>query len=98
MRNTRGYKRLTSQMTHNGEKQRITSRENHAGQPSVWVCGCSFAYGTWLNDEESMPWQLQALLPDRDVRNLAVPGHATVSALVQLRDAVEKGKKLPETL
>jgi len=69
--------------------------EAHAGQPEVWIFGCSFTWGFGLNNEKSFPWLVQTELPEFCVRNLAGHGFGDVQALLQLQHAIAQGKKLP---
>jgi len=48
------------------------------------VIGGSFAEGWGLPDEETLPWKLQAALPEVEVRNHAVGGYGTYQSLLRL--------------
>jgi hypothetical protein len=81
----------------NADGYRTTSPhpESHAGQPELWIFGCSYTWGFGLNNEDSFPWLIQSEMPDVCVRNLAGHGYGNVQALLQLKDAIDKGVKLP---
>jgi hypothetical protein len=58
----------------------------------IWIFGCSFTYGHSLNDQETFPWLLQERLPEYEVVNFGVSGYGTVQALIQLREALARGR------
>lgn len=76
--------------THLADATRITHPpgDRRGALPQVWIFGCSFTYGWGLDDNETFPWRLQELLPDREVRNFGVGGYGTLQSLLQLREAL----------
>jgi hypothetical protein len=78
--------------THRPDTLRVTRAEDApplpAGAPGIWIFGCSFVHGWGLDDADTFPWKVQALLPDHDVRNFGVGGYGTVQSLLQFRGAV----------
>lgn len=75
-------------MTHDEHTLRITRPPGTVvtNRPGLWVMGCSFVHGWSLNDEETMPWQLQKLLPEFEVFNFGVNGYGTLHAWLQYQD------------
>jgi hypothetical protein len=59
----------------------------------IWILGDSITYGWSVNDEESYPWLLQENFPDYEIVNFGVSGYGTLHSLIQLREALESGKK-----
>ena len=51
----------------------------------IFIAGDSSLFGWGLNDEETVPWQIQARLPGYEVVNLSLTSYSTVHALLQLR-------------
>jgi hypothetical protein len=51
----------------------------------ILIAGDSSLFGWGLNDEETVPWQIQARLPGYEVVNLSLTSYSTVHALLQLR-------------
>ncbi|WCJ58050.1 SGNH/GDSL hydrolase family protein [Fontisphaera persica] len=78
----------TFRMTHDTNTLRLThpSSSLRAARPGLWVMGCSFVHGWSLNDEETMPWQLQTLLPEYEVFNFGVNGYGTLHAWLQYQE------------
>jgi L-amino acid N-acyltransferase YncA len=58
----------------------------------IWIFGCSLTYGWSLNDQETFPWLLQERFPQYEVVNFGVNGYGTVQSLIQLRQALAKGR------
>jgi hypothetical protein len=85
----------TFRMTHDTNTLRLTHppEEKRRSRPAVWVMGCSFVHGWSLNDEETMPWQLQQLLPEFEVSNFGVNGYGTLHAWLQYQ---EFSRRLPK--
>ena len=64
---------------------RRTAVASAAGaRPALWICGCSFAFGWSIDDEETMAWKLQEKLPDWRVVNLGLAGGSTVQVLLAI--------------
>jgi hypothetical protein len=59
----------------------------------IWIFGDSVTYGWSVNDEETFPWLLQQKFPDYEVVNFGVQGYSTLHSLIQLREALQNGKK-----
>lgn len=60
------------------------------GRPAVLLIGGSFVQGFALTDEEALGWQLQARLPEVEVRNWATGGFGTYQALLRLEHLLEE--------
>jgi hypothetical protein len=87
---------FTFKITHLSNGLRITHPlKTYSGKDKkeIWIFGCSFTQGWTLNDEETYPWLLQEKFPDYEVVNFGVAGYSTVQSLLQLREALEKGKR-----
>ena len=63
------------------------------GKKEIWIFGDSVTYGWSVNDEETFPWLLRERFPDYEVVNFGVQGYSTLHALIQLREALQGGKK-----
>ena len=59
----------------------------------IWIFGDSVTYGWSVNDEETFSWLLQEKSPDYEVVNFGVQGYSTLHSLIQLREALQNGKK-----
>ena len=64
-----------------------------ANRPQLWVMGCSFTLGGFLNDEESFPWLLQEAMPQFEVRNYGMGGWGTTHEYLLLKDLLERGER-----
>lgn len=81
-----GGKRKEFRVTIGDDGYRVTGNAKADPlKPVVAIHGCSYTWGFLLNDEETYPWKLQALLPEYSVRNLAQNGFGTAHALLQAR-------------
>ncbi len=76
-----------------GERLTSPSPGEPDARPELWAFGCSFAWGFAVNDEESFPWRLQALLPELRVRNRAGAAHGNLQALLRLRADLAEGEE-----
>jgi hypothetical protein len=87
----------TCQITIDADGHRICSpvERNDQGKPEVWFLGCSFTFGWPVNDADTFAWKVQQTLPHYFVRNLGGNAYSTTHALLQLRQAVRRGKPLP---
>lgn len=59
-------------------------------RPEIWIFGCSWTYGSRINDAESFPWLVQTAMTGHEVVNFGVSGYGTLHGLIQLREALEK--------
>ncbi|NLF25072.1 MAG: hypothetical protein GX589_05370 [Deltaproteobacteria bacterium] len=81
----------------NPDASRVTRKENTAYSRAISkiICiGDSFIFGEGLDDEETLPWRLQELLPDRNVINHGVGGFGTCQTMLrlsQLRELLSHG-------
>jgi hypothetical protein len=57
---------------------------NHSAK-RILMAGDSSMFGWGLDDEETMPWLVQARLPDYQVLNLSLTSYSTVQTLLQLQ-------------
>ena len=83
-------------VTHAANGLRITRRlDSHAEntKAGIWIFGCSYTEGWTLNDEETLPWLLQARLAKYEVTNFGVSGYGTLQSLIQLREGLRNGVK-----
>lgn len=65
----------------------------HGAAGEIWVLGCSWTFGWSIDDEETFPWRLQALLPKHRILNYGTNGYGTIHGLIQLEEAIEAGQK-----
>ena len=77
-------------VTHGANTLRITHPPllptGAAPRPAVWIMGCSFVHGWSLNDEDTLPWQLQQALPEFEISNFGVNGYGNLHGLLQYRE------------
>lgn len=57
-----------------------------APRRKLWFFGCSYTFGTFLDNEETFAHQIAVRHPDWDVRNFGVSGYGTLQGLLQLRE------------
>lgn len=86
------------QVTHLPSILRITHPLNTYGQDDllkeeIWIFGCSFTHGWSLNGQETFPWLIQQRFPEYEVINFGVNGYGTIRSLIQLNEALEKGRR-----
>ncbi len=63
---------------------RVTSTAPRQGAKRIFVTGDSALFGWGLNDEQTLPWLLQARFTQDDVINLSVNSYSSVHAMLQL--------------
>ncbi len=78
----------TLRVTHALDDSNLT-----AAKEEVWVFGDSITYGWSVNDEESYSWLLQERFPNYEIVNFGVSGYGTLHSLIQLREALQTGRK-----
>lgn len=83
-------KGLQFKLIHTIDSLRSTGTTNHEANSIVQFHGCSFTYGTGLNDEETYPHILHQKFADLNIQNHAVPGYGQVQLLNQLKTRPEK--------
>ena len=62
-------------------------------KPEIWIFGCSWTEGWGLEDHETFPWLLQKMFTYHEVVNFGVAGYSTVQSLIQMREALQGGRK-----
>ncbi len=92
--NAEGY-RVTSLAAQSAAEQAVSAGAIRATdeRPTIWVFGCSFAYGYSVDDEQSFPWILSGLRPEWRVSNFGVPGYGTIHSVRQCEDLLAQGKR-----
>lgn len=86
----------TFKTTHLSNGLRITHPLNtypSKDKKEIWIFGCSQTLGWTLNDEETFPWLVQEKFTDYEVVNFGGGAYSNVQSLIQLREALESGKK-----
>jgi hypothetical protein len=81
--------RFTMDIDQDGYRTTSADPALRAGEPEVWIFGCSFTWGYPLDNEDTYPWLIQAALPDHRVRNFGVHGVGNLRALRQMRELLE---------
>ncbi len=80
----------TFRSTHHKNGYRISTGTDtgQSGNPGkrLMIFGDSFTYGSGLNDNQTYPWLLQQMLPERDVRNYGVPGYGVANVYIQMKE------------
>lgn len=79
--------------THGPDTLRVSRPADRApsSDRGLWIFGCSFVHGWGLDDRDTLPWKVQARLPDFDVRNFGVGGYGTLQSLLQFEEAAAGG-------
>ena len=92
-----GGRDRASKISINFDGSRTTQNEGSAAPSNfskIVFVGDSFTFGEGLDDQETLPWRLQELLPDRRVVNHGVGGYGTCQAMLrvsQLKDSLSPG-------
>lgn len=80
---------LIFKATHNEKGRRITSfYPEESKDKKIHLYGCSYTYGTGVNDNETYPFLLQENFPNYEISNFAVPGYGTLHFYIQLIDNI----------
>ena len=66
----------------------IDGNKKPEAKEGIWIFGCSFTHGWYVNDEETYPWLLQERLPEYDIVNFGVSGYGTIHSLLQFQKAL----------
>jgi len=90
-----GSYRFVMDVDQDGYRTTSPDPQVHAGQPEVWIFGCSFTWGFPLDNADSYPWRVQSALPEVRVRNYGMQGVGNVHALRQLRELLEDAPRAP---
>ncbi len=73
----------------NSQGWRITSlQDQKQSDPMISMFGCSFTFGSSLNDEETFPWLLQERLTDYYIRNYGIGSSSAYQALLLMEKTV----------
>jgi hypothetical protein len=64
---------------------RATSYFPNQSTRRIFMAGDSSMFGWGLNDEQTIPWLIQARLPEFQVVNLSLTSYSTIQALLQFR-------------
>jgi hypothetical protein len=75
------------QLTINNVGLRATSYSAAHASRHIYITGDSGIFGWGLNDEDTVPWLLQARLPQYEVVNWSLTRYSTVHALLQMQQA-----------
>lgn len=97
---------LKATETVNSEGYRITSPKKVTDlkinkQPELWFLGCSFTYGSYLNDNQTFPWLVQEKFTNYEVKNYSRGGYGQLHYLIQLEHLLKKSadqKNLPKLI
>ncbi len=73
-------------VTVNDSGRRATSYKPVRSPKRIFITGDSAFFGWGLDDEEAIPWLLQARLPDYEIINLTLTSYSTIHAILQLQD------------
>lgn len=92
-------KKLKYTATHlkNGQRTCGNLENRSKEQTTVAFYGCSFTYGTGVNDSEVYPYLLQVDFPNLNIENRAVPGYGQAQILVNLEQELTSSQK-PEVI
>ncbi len=67
--------------------------ESNSDSPLIAFYGCSFTYGTGVNDEDVYPYILQKKFNSLNIENRAVPGYGQAQMLLNLEEDLSKPNK-----
>ena len=81
--------------TVNSEGYRITSGNYLKAnfKPEVWIFGCSFTFGSYLNDDQTFPYIIQKKYQELEVKNYARGGYGQIHNLLQYEDLIKRAAK-----
>lgn len=89
---------LTYQVTHNNKGERICSDTMFSQTLPEWIfLGCSMTYGMGVDDSCTYPYVLQKKMPQKIMRNLAIPGTGGLHQYLRLKKFLEQEKN-PEAV
>ena len=81
---------LIHTVTHNNDSNRICSyTQIDSIQNEIFIFGCSYTYGTGINDSETYPFLLQNEFSNTKITNYAVPSYGTTHALLELKKQID---------
>jgi hypothetical protein len=83
-------KRHLFELTVTDEGRRATSYIPVQSNKRILMAGDSSLFGWGLDDEQTVPWLMQARLPNVEVVNLSLTSYSTVHALLQLLQIVPR--------
>jgi hypothetical protein len=88
-------KQLKYTATHlkNGQRSCGIVESEFPRETSVAFYGCSFTYGTGVNDSEVYPFLIQEKFPDLKIENRAVPGYGQAQILLNLEQELISSQK-----
>lgn len=88
-------KKLKYTATHLNNGQRTCGRVEKSSEEQTKIAfyGCSFTYGTGVNDSEVYPFLLQAEFPNLKIENRAVPGYGQAQILINLEQDLKSTNK-----
>jgi len=78
------------QLTVDKMGRRVTSYLPVDASRRIYITGDSAMFGWGLDDEQTIPWLLQARLPKYQVVNLSLTSYSTIQTLFQLNQMVPK--------
>lgn len=85
------------QVTHNADSNRITrllsDSTDYTKIPKLNIYGCSFTWGTGINDSSTYPFLVQKALPHYNVQNKGVFAAGNLIAYLQLKDEITRNRK-----
>lgn len=84
-------------VTHNKDSNRITrpldDTTDYSKKPKLNIYGCSFTWGSGLNDSSTYPYIIQSQMHQYNVQNMGVFAAGNLVALLQLRDEIQRNDK-----
>jgi hypothetical protein len=83
-----------SEATHDSLGYRISSPgslSSGLNAQKLFLLGCSFTYGVYLRDSESLAYRIQDSLPEVHVYDMAVPAYGDIQSLISLRQSIAGG-------
>lgn len=87
-------KELQFTVCHNLDSNRVSDNTNVNMYDNILhVYGCSYAYGTGVDDSSTFSFQLQKKLTKTKVINYSVPGYGTLQSYLLLKKNIERKKK-----
>lgn len=80
---------LQFSVTHSKAGFRALSSLPESDSIQVHLYGCSYVYGTGVNDQDTYPSLLQANFPGLAITNFAVPGYGTIQFYLQFKKNIQ---------
>lgn len=83
----------TFNYSHTNYGTRTTFKSDSSDMPAIAMFGCSFTYGTSLDDKETYPYIADSLITDYNVINYGIPGTGQVHDLIKIERVLKNDSR-----